>query len=308
MDLRQLRYFVAVAEEGNFGRAAQRLRIAQPGLSQQIKSLERRLGVDLIDRGVRPVRLTSAGEALLPQARAIIELVERLPEQVRAHGDGHKTPLKFGGSTFGNGPVIDQLLTRASEELTDVDIQLYLDTSADNVVKLNRRKLDVAFVYLPFDSPESPSYFQMGAIELLLAVPAKDPIAEFERVPRDRLLQEPLLVGPRSINPPLFDRIQRLLVERDRHPNTIDMYDVSPSRLRLVAEGLGVTPVAVPLEPLMELPGVVYRRLEDPVPVIEYGLVWFHDHVSPAVPRFLEIAQAVRDAQPTVDVDLATAR
>jgi DNA-binding transcriptional LysR family regulator len=301
VELRQLRYFVAVAEERNFGRAAQRLRIAQSGLSQQIRALERTLGVRLFDRDARPVRLTQRGTALLEHARLILELADRATEQVAAPGGSRTTVLKFGGSSFGNGPVVDQVLTAARARLPDVDLQVSLDTTVHNIAALNRRSLDVIFAYAPYESPETPRYLRLGTIELLLAMPERHRLAAADRVPRDELLKESFLIGPRSINPPLFDRINRLLIGRLHHPKTLEISDVGPARFRLVADGLGVTPVAVPTEQLLPIPGIAYRRIEDPVPTIEHGLLWFDDHVSPAVSAFLDVAREVSEAQPRID-------
>jgi DNA-binding transcriptional LysR family regulator len=298
MELRQLRYFVVVAEERNFRRAAQRLRIAQPGLSQQIKALERSLHVRLFDRDARPIELTAEGEVLLEQARIILELADRVRERVRRPDSLRKTILKFGGSSFGNGPVVDRILTAARTRLTDVDLQVHLDTTAHNILALNRRALDVAFAYWPFESEKTPWFLGLGTIDLVLALPSDHRLSAAERIPRDELLKEPFLIGPRSINPPLFDQIHRSLIGRVDHPNAVEISDVSTARFRLVAAGAGITPVALPTETLLPVPGVVYRRVEDPAPTIDYGFVWFDEHPSPALQAFLDLGREILNETP----------
>lgn len=298
MELRQLRYFVAVAEERNFGRAAERLRIAQSGLSQQIKVLERSLRVRLIDRDARPLALTAEGEILLEQAHLIIELAERVQERVRKPETLRETILKFGGSSFGNGPVVDRVLAAARSRLHNVDLQIHLDTTLHNIQALNRRTVDVAFTYVPFESPKTPRFLRLGTMELVLAIPDRHRLSTSGSVSREELLQEPFLIGPRSINPPLFDRIHRSLIGRLVHPNAVEISDVGAARFRLVAEGAGITPVAFPTESLLQIPGVVYRRVEDPAPLLEYGLLWFDDNASSALPAFLDIAREIASEMP----------
>lgn len=302
MELRQLRYFVVVAEERNFGRAAQRLRITQSGLSQQVKALERSLHVRLLDRG-QPIELTPEGEVLLEQARLIIELADRVRERVRRPDSLRKTILKFGGSSFGNGPLVEQILTAARTRLTDVDLQVLLDSTAHNLLALNRRALDVAFVYEPFESEKTPRFLRLGTIDLVLALPEHHRLSSLARIPRDELLKEPFLMGPRSINPPLSDHIHRALIGRVDHPHTIEIADVGAARFRLVAEELGISPVALPTETLLPIQGVVYRRVEDPAPAFDYGLVWFDEHPSPALPAFLDLAREIVSETSVLVVD-----
>jgi DNA-binding transcriptional LysR family regulator len=304
MELRQLRYFVAVAEERNFRLAAARLRISQSAVSQQIKSLERTLRVRLFDREARPIELTVEGETLLEQARVIVELADRAQELLRASPNLRKQILKFGGSTFGSGPVIDRILATTRERHPDIDVQVLLDTVAHNVVALGRRAIDVAFAYRPFEAAEEPEFLRLGSIELLVAIPADHRLAKGERISRADLLAEPFLMGPRSINPPLYDRIHQVLIGVDEHPRRVPISDVGAARFRLVAEGMGVTPVAVPTEPLLPLPGVSYRRVEGAPAAIDYGLVWFDDHVSPALPAFLDIAREVARTVPEASDEL----
>lgn len=298
MELRQLRYFVAVAEERNFRLAADRLRISQSAVSQQIKTLERTLRVRLFNREARPVELTEDGETLLGQARLIVELADRTKEQLRASPTLRKQILKFGGSTFGSGPVVERILSEVRERSPQIDVQVELDTVVHHLVALGRRALDIAFAYRPFDVPEEPEFLTLGSIEVLVAVPATHPFAKLDRIPKQRLLEEPFLIGPRSINPPLYDRINRVLLGIDEHPRRVMITDVGAGRFRLVADGMGITPVAVPTEPLLEIPGVAYRRVEGPPPTVEYGLAWFEDHVSPALPAFLDVAREIVKAMP----------
>jgi DNA-binding transcriptional LysR family regulator len=291
MELRQIRYFVAVVEERSFSRAAERLRIAQSGISQQIKVLESSIGVRLFDRSAQPVALTPEGEVFLGHARLMLELATRAVEEVRVVADQHRSILKFGGSAFGHGPVADELLRVARTLLVDVDLQIHLDTTANNVVGLNKRVLDVVFAYVPFESDETPRYLRLGSIEMLLAVPASHRLASSSPIPREELLQEQLLLGPRSINPALAEHVFRSLFGRTDPPHLVELSDVGSARFQLVAQGLGITPVAIPIESLIPIPGVVYRRVEDPAPIIEYGLLWFDDHISPGLTAFLDLAR-----------------
>jgi DNA-binding transcriptional LysR family regulator len=292
MELRQIRYFVAVANERNFGRAADELRIAQSGLSQQIKALERSLGVRLFDRTVRPIGLTPEGEVFLGEARRMLELADRAKEHVHVVGRQQGTILKFGGSAFGNPPAVDELLGAARNQLPDVNLQIQLDISSHNLAAISRRELDVAFSYVPFESNETPRYLLLGSIELALAIPAGHRLAASPRVTRDDLQHEPFLVGPRSANPPLADHVNLALFGSTQPPHPVHLNDVG-GRFQLVAEGVGITPVAIPNETSLSRPGVVYRKLDDPAPTIEYGLVWLDDHRTPALAAFLRIAREI---------------
>lgn len=304
MELRQLRYFVAVAEERHFGRAAERLRIAQSGLSQQIKALERSLQARLFDRDARPIELTSAGEAFLEEARLVLELADRAVERVRVRDGVTTTKLMFGASSFGNGPIIDEVLRVARTRLPDVDVEVHLDTTAHNILALNRRELDVVFAYVPFESATTPRYLRLGSAELVLALSEDHRLAAADRVPRAEILKEPLLVGPRSVNPKFSDHVYRTLLGRIDHPHPVDISDIGAARFRLVAEGVGISPVGFPLEPLLPIQGVVYRRVEDPAPTIEYGLLWFDDYASPALPAFLDVAREIARKVPAPADDL----
>jgi DNA-binding transcriptional LysR family regulator len=300
MELRQIRSFVAVAEEGHFGRAGERLRIAQPAISLQIKALERSLGVELFDRGSRPIRLTPAGEDFLQQARLIVELAERAHERARGVARGTRAILKFGASVVGSGPVAEEILRKARSRFPDLDLQVQFGTTPHNILALNRRELDVAYAYIPFESPETPRYLRLGMFEHVLAIPESHRLASMEWVPREELPNERFIMGPKSLNPPVAGEVMRLLFGTSDPPNPVEPAGSWSwtDRFRLVEDGVGISVVAVPMEALLPVPGVVYRRIADPSPTIEYGLLWFDDHVSPALPAFLELAREVARKNP----------
>jgi DNA-binding transcriptional LysR family regulator len=296
MELRHVRSFVAVAEERNFGRAAERLRIAQSAVSQQIKSLERSLGVTLFDRTARPIELTPAGDRFLGHARAILESVDRAVDETAAAVTDHRSILRFGMSSFGGGPVVDELVRLARERLTDVDLRIFLDTTMHNILALDRRILDVAVAYVPFHSKRQPRFLRLGNIEYVIAVPERHRFAADTSIRRDDLCDEPVLYLPRTINPLLADHVSWLLFGRADQP-WIDVVDGLSRRLELVAEGAGITPVAFPIERLLPVPGVVYRPIAEPAPTLDYGLLWFDD-ASPGLMAFLDLARELEERTP----------
>ena len=297
MELRHVRSFVAVAEEGNFGRAAERLRIAQSAVSQQIKSLERSLGVTLFDRTARPIELTPAGERFLGHARAILESVARAVDETARAVTDHRSVLRFGMSSFGGGPVVDGLVRAARERLTDVDLQVFLDTTMHNIAALDRRSLDVVVAYIPFHSKRQPRFLRLGHIGYVIAVPAGHRLAAAPSIRREDLRDERVLCLPRSINPLLAEHVSWLLFGRSDQP-WVEVVDGLSRRLELVAEGAGITPVGVPIERLLPVPGVVYRPIADPAPTLDYGLLWFDDRASPGLMAFLDLARELEDRAP----------
>jgi DNA-binding transcriptional LysR family regulator len=278
MELRQLRYFVAVAEERHFGRAAVRLHIAQPGLSQAIQSLERSLGARLFDREVRPVALTVTGEALLPEARRVIEAADRAMEVAAPRSERGGT-LEVGIPLVGHLPIVTRLAQLFQDEHPEVRVRVHPAFSPQSVQRLVRGEIDIAIVHSPFEASRMPRYLGLGEQEIVLVVPESHRLAHLERVPRAELMQEPFLAWPRSVNPVLVDHICRALFGMEEPPNVIEVpvgVDGS-SRARLIEEGLAIAAETVPL-PIDRLPereGVVYRRLQDPPALLEYGLAWF---------------------------------
>jgi len=302
MELRQLRYFLTVADERHFGRAAERLHIAQPGLSQQIRALERSVGAVLFDRESRPIALTEAGRRLLPYAHTIVEAASRAVVVTRGAPKLPGPMLKMGVTAIGDYPGFVTLVEAFSERHADVDVRI-LPAMPDAIVdSLIRRTLDLGVVHPPLDWPndaEPPGYVKLGTQEVLLVIPAGHPLAAQERVERAALLDEPVIGIPQDLAPKFTKRLIRDLFGVFPHPRSMDLPEAvdRDARFRLVAEGRGITGIALPAN--AEFPrdrdGVVFRRVAGRPTLIEYGLAWLEVNASPSTLSFVEVARELQD-------------
>jgi DNA-binding transcriptional LysR family regulator len=290
VELRKLEYFIAVAEELHFGRAAERLRIAQPGLSQQIMALERSLGVQLFTRDSRGVELTEAGATFLEHARVVTEAATRAVESIRLAPRPKSGFLRVGTHVLGSPPFVDELLSRFVSRYPEVQVETRASLALQTLEALARRVVDVAIVPAPIPPMSDVRYLRLGEIEILAAVSSEHRLARLDRIPRRELLQERIFDWPRSVNPTLIDHFRRSLFGETTPPGLVEISEMTDSRLHYVAEGRGVTMVLASAVP-DHVPDIVVRRIGDPVPVMEMGLAWFDIHVSPFVLSFVDLAR-----------------
>ncbi|GGW63806.1 LysR family transcriptional regulator [Streptomyces lucensis JCM 4490] len=200
MELRQLNYFVAVAEELHFGRAAERLHIVQSAVSQQIQRLERELGAELFDRSPRRVRLTGAGERLLPEARAVLAAAERARTSVAATAG-----LRLGTST-GLGAHLDRVLAAFAERVPDVAVELVSLPAGERLERVAAGRLDAAFVRSA-EPPPGVRVLPLWPDPLVAALPAGHPLAARDEIDVAELAGLPLALTPRATNPALVDLV-----------------------------------------------------------------------------------------------------
>jgi DNA-binding transcriptional LysR family regulator len=204
MELRQLRYFVTVAEELHFARAAERLRIVQPAVSQQIRRLERELGVELFCRSPRRVTLTAAGIRLLPEARAALTAAARVRAVASAARSAMPTALRLGTST-GLGDHLDRLMERLGP---GVRVELASGTAAERAERVLDGSLDAAFVRGSWEYP-GLRRIPVWAEKLLVAVSARHPLAHEPEIKLAGLAPFPLRLTERRNNAPLVDLMIR---------------------------------------------------------------------------------------------------
>ncbi len=303
VELRQFRYFIAVAEELHFGRAAERLHIAQSGLSQQIGKMERSLRTKLFTRDrSKGVQLTEAGRVFLDQARLTVELADRAVASVALAERGKRALLKVGTTVIGMPPMAERLLQTFGDRFPDVEVELHPRLISELIDGISMFALDVAVVFSPFKTVDPPPrYLQLGAYELVAAVPEGHRLAKLDRVPRAELLTEPFLDGPRTINPELSDYIHTALFGETPHPRRVEVPVIEEGRrLELIAEGRGIG-VTV-MHPGAERAGVVLRPLDEGTPLLGYGVARSATQTSPSLESFIEVAREIAESELTSSV------
>jgi DNA-binding transcriptional LysR family regulator len=289
MELRHLRYFIAVAEELHFGRAAERLHITQPPLSFQIQSLERELGVQLFVRA-RRVQLTEAGRALLEKAREAIEAADaaaRAAQQASLMINGR---LRVGYPAAGVFELPPRALRTFQERFPSVSVETVVGSTGAHLEALHAKCLDVAFVRLGVLDRETMQFKTLQPEPLLLAVPEDHALARLPVVPVERLAGEPIILFPCALEPLLYRYLVTDVLGRSRvAPSVVFEATTLESAGSAVAARLGVAFVGEPLTRIFAIPGVAYRRFAPPAPLSRLGVAWRHDATSSAVRWFLEV-------------------
>lgn len=290
MDPRRLRYFVVAAEEQNFTRAAQRLSIAQPPLSAQIKQLEGDLGVELFHRTSRGVRLTEAGRLLLGEARRIFAQLDQTVDFVRRIGEGQIGRLALGFLPSAAHSVLPGVLRGFRGRFPNVELSLQEMGPDEQVRQLRDNRIDAGFLYLPVDET-GLSVRTVLREPLVAALPDTHPLAAQEHVAMRQLADEPFVLPPRHQVPACYGYIMEACRRAGFVPRAVQKNVwLMQTIVGLVAGGLGVALVPASLQNLGRT-GVVYREIEDLSLAVELGLAWRHDDASTVLRAFLEVVE-----------------
>lgn len=319
-DLRQWRYFVAVADERHFGRAAERLSMTQPPLSQAIRALEDALGVALFARTKRSVELTAVGAALLPDVRRLIAAADALPPLAQSLARGEAGSLALAFVSTADYGLLPQLLREFGARYPHVRLQLAEATSDVQIEELAAGRIDAGLVIPPVPPRHaaSLSYLPVLREPLIVAMPAE--AAEAAEVAEAAEAAEaanaadaaadapvriadiaslPLVIFPRRLAPGFYDIITGCYGAAGVTPRIGQEAIQMQTIVSLVSAGMGVALVPQSLRNLRRT-GVVYRALADPAPVVETGLVWRTDDVSPVLAGFIDVVRgAARRASPS---------
>jgi LysR family hca operon transcriptional activator len=290
MELRHLRYFIAVAEELNFTRAAARLRTAQPSLSQQIRQLEKHIGVQLLDRSHRHVALTNAGRAFLQQARDILGRVEHARRLARQAADGHAGELSVGTFPSADVRIVPALRPLVSGHLPDLRLILHSKYALEPVAGLRSGALDVAFMRGPLDA-EGLESCELLREQLVAVLPAHHTLARRKRIPVRSLDALPCITLERSLSPPLHDAAAALYSQARIRVHAVSSADNVLGHLQMVQEGLGFALLPDSICALLP-PGVTFRPLDcDPAPSVLIVAAWKRGNASRLVREFVELAR-----------------
>jgi len=291
LELRQLRYFVTVAEELHFGRAAARLHMTQPPLSQAIAALEDLLGAPLFLRNRRAVALTPAGAALLPEAKRMLAEAETLPALVRRAAAGEAGRLAIAFITSADYSVLPPFLRRYSERYPDVHLSLREATSDVQVEELLRGRIDAGFLIPPLPDRALAELDYMKVLDepLILCAPAGLALPPGgDPVRLQDLPHLPLIIFPRESSPALHDAILSCWRAAGITPAVGQQAIQMQTIVSLVSAGMGLALVPQSVSNLMR-PGVEYRALADPTPRVDTGIAWRRDNPSPVLQGFLDL-------------------
>lgn len=303
MDFRQLTYFVTVAQELSFSRAAERLHISQPPLSQQIKLLENDLGVQLFERTRRMVRLTHAGELFYVQAQDILKRFSAARELCSWTIDGRAGRLRLAFTA--SVPMFEEfprLLQAFRKQYPGIQMDLRHLSTGEQLLALNANEIDIGFLRPSpqFRSPASIDTTQLWTDELVLAV-SRDHLLAQSTAPVDlrTLANADFILFPQALGCGLFEHITTLTASAGFAPRIVQEVRENSTTLALVAAGFGVS-IVPSIYAASTPPDVVYRRIDHTLTASRILLATAHGHKNASLNLFLAFvhAQIMTNATP----------
>ena len=272
MDLRQLKYFIAVAEEHSFSRAAQRLHLSQPPLSTQIMMLEEELGIRLFDRSNRGVSLTAAGSVFYEEMRAVLVRFEHGKTRTRQAGQGHVGMLSIGFVSIADYGILPPALKEFRSRFPAVEVQLHELTTDAQIREMRAGRIDLGIALSPIH--ESDLVFETVQNEtLVLAAPAGHRLVKSKSALNLRAFsKEQFIVPPRDVAPGLYDLVISRCYSSGFVPRITQYARQMQTVISLVSAGMGVALVPSSVQNLKRA-GVCYRRIQGASIGIEIGLL-----------------------------------
>lgn len=289
MELRHLRYFVTLAEELHFGRAAERLHIAQPPLSQQIRQLETELGFELFHRTKRKVQLTEAGQVFLDEVQQIFKQLEQAIQVGRQTSRGEMGQLVVGFVSSAPYNILPTVLRAFRSSVPEVRLELHELTTNQQFRWLRESRIDVGFVRPPVEE-DRLNFETIFQESLVVALPDTHELANQSNVCLRSLKNEPFILFPRLLAPGLYDLIISLCQQAGFSPNVTQEAIQMQTIVSLVAGGLGIAIVPESLQNLQRT-GVVYKAVQEATLKTAIAIIWRQNDTSATVQKFLEIAR-----------------
>jgi DNA-binding transcriptional LysR family regulator len=294
MELRHVRYFLAVAEELNFTRGAAKVGIGQSPLSQQIRALEQELGAALFRRLPHGAELTEAGRAFLPEALATLAQADRAMSAARRGGRGESGRLKVGyTSSAAFNPIVPACLRAFRQRYPAIELALEEGSTTRLLDRLHEDLLDVAVIRPGADDPAGYRIFPIAEEPMMVVLPADHPLAGSDRLPLAALKPEPFVLFPRAAGPSLFDQVIDACRRAGFEPMLGQVAPEITSVANLVAAGFGVSIVPASIAQV-RVAGVTYLPIGDDPPFARLALATRRDGRSAVVRNFTEVLAAVR--------------
>ena len=286
MELRHLRYFVAVAEELNFRRAAERLRLAQPPLSAQIKSLEGELGVQLLERTTRSVKLTHAGRVFLTEARAVLAAATQAEQRAKRAEQGLVGTLRIGLIAPSANAWLADLLRGFQQRFPGVQLSLFDLVSTEQLRRLHAGELDLGLLRPPVGFAELEYQFIEETVQAL-AMPAGHRFAKKGKLEWSDFHDEPLVLMHPSVQHGYYDPFFSACAKAGAKPRPMQYANDIQTKMWLISAGFGIAPTTATLAEVKR-PGLVFRELPPGLPLVQTVLAWRRADESPVVRAFRE--------------------
>jgi DNA-binding transcriptional LysR family regulator len=291
MELRHLRYFVAVAEEENVSRAALKLHVSQPGLSRQIHDLEDEIGFQLFERSAKSLKLTAAGKTFLTEARAVLQRAEDAVKKARAAIGGTQREIHVGYAPSLTVQILPLALRAFQEQFPGVRVALHDLSSEEMLVQLGEKKLSVALtVRPPGKLPRELNFEELARYEMCVAVAPKHPLAKSKFVSLQQISREPLLAYSRKEYPEYHKMLGKLFAPVGRAPRLAGEHDGITSLIAAVEAGRGfaLVPGCVAC---MAGPRLKLLPLRPALPLIPVGALWRKELETELVKKFIAAAR-----------------
>ena len=309
MELRHLRYFVAVAEELHFRRAAERLHVAQPAVSEQIRKLESELGVQLFNRTQRSVSLTPSGEAMLGEARRVLRQADVAQMAARNAADDAQTRLRIGYLSDSLPTRVSRAMRMLTASAPAVQVSLETGPALGLIESVRSEQLDVAVVGLP--APTRGLRATPGGHEgMVAALPVTHPLASGTPIPIERLAPERLVTLPRDANPAFHNAVVSICRDAGLAPALLELAEPRVD-LALLTVATGAGPALLPesAAAYYAAPGVRFVPIQTAAPVLESVVVTRRDAEDLATAAFLRALsraeRPVHEAPARPDIALA---
>ncbi|WP_100487368.1 acetoin biosynthesis transcriptional regulator AlsR [Sporolactobacillus pectinivorans] len=295
MELRHLIYFITVAEELHFGRAAERLQMTQPPLSKQIQQLEEEMGVTLFKRNKRHVELTTAGEFFLPEARQAIAQIDQAVDTAQRAQRGEFGRLVIGFVGSATYDILPQFIREYRRIFPHVAVILHEMSTPAQVSALIGGRIDVGLLHPPVSSSlieTAPAKRGFAALSLS----KNDPLARQDKIRIEDLRDKPFIVVSREIWPGLYDEFLSLFQNVDFTPKIVQEATEYQMVVGLVSAGIGIGVVPATAEKLFNLE-VVYRRIEDHPLHAVLSMAHLKKNSNPALKQFISLTRRISEKE-----------
>jgi DNA-binding transcriptional LysR family regulator len=292
MEFRQLRYFVAVAEELNFGKAAERLYMTQPALSKQIQTLEKKLEIELFKRTKREVQLTQAGQVFLEQAKRLLKDAEQGVQLAKQAARGEIGQLIISYTPSALHSVLPEILRVFGDRYPDVKIAMTEMSTEKQVEALQEHQVDVAFLHPPLRE----KFLQLQLIleeEILLVLPKNHPLLTHEKIPLSALAKESFIIHPPDEGPVLYNLFVNTCLQAGFQPKVVQEAVMCQTRIALVEAGIGITFVPESIQNIASR-GVVYKRIDGVSAKLQLATAWRKENSSPVLQKFLQLITEIK--------------